>query len=286
MRTGPFTLTLLSSIVLCACGGGGGGGGNGGAVTFVHTTGAFNAFGNYTLIAHPSLDLNSDAIVLVTHAVNPGGALPTDHPHHVAVGYDPIAGKWALYNEDGAAMAFDRSFHVCVPEPGPEAFVVVASSANVTLDDYVVRLYEDHPELAGDPTLRLLVTQARDPDGPAVFNDHVVGLWYDGIGWTVFNEDGAAMPLGTVFHLWVAPASETFVHTAGLIKGDTTWLDHPRLNGDPFAMPLVAQSYDPGAVYNTSPVSVVYVSEIARWGVRNADAPTMPSGVSFVVRVR
>jgi hypothetical protein len=287
MRTGTSALVLLSSIALSACGGGGGGGGGGvaGTVTFVHTADASNVFGNFTVLDHPRLNGEPGAIPLVTHAFDAGGSPPTPHPHHIAVGYNVESGRWLVLNADGDDMEADRSFHVCVPAEGPEAFVVVASAANVTFADYVVQLHVGHPAVAGDPSLRVLVTQAVLPGGSAVYNDRAIGVWYDGTGWTALNEDRSAVPLGAAFHVYVAPASETFVHTAGLVKGDTTWIEDPRLDGDPFAMPIVTQSLAPNGVYNTSPVSVVYDHEFGRWGVVNSGAPTLPSDVSFVVRV-
>jgi hypothetical protein len=65
--------------------------------------------------------------------------------------------------------------------------------------------------LGGEPSTVLSVTQNWNPGGgPGVYNDHPVGVRYGEKvrKWSVYNEDGARMPVGASFNVAFLDASE------------------------------------------------------------------------------
>lgn len=77
---------------------------------FRHTATAANITSNYTRISHPMCDGDSTAILIVTPTY--GNVIYNAHP--IAVFYSSTSGKWAIYNEDLAAMPVNKQFNVLV----------------------------------------------------------------------------------------------------------------------------------------------------------------------------
>lgn len=81
-----------------------------------------------------------------------------------------------------------------------------------------------------------------------------------------------------------------FVHRAGPanINGNSTYLDDPRINGDPDAQILVTRNWNPGGdggKYNDHPVGVWYDFRVERWTIYNEDREAMPEGAAFNVAI-
>jgi hypothetical protein len=82
-----------------------------------------------------------------------------------------------------------------------------------------------------------------------------------------------------------------FVHeaTVGNSSGNSTYLDHPLLNGSPNAKILITQNWNPGGglggTDNPHFVGVWYSSGSDRWAIFNQDGASMPVGASFNVLV-
>jgi hypothetical protein len=293
MRSTRTALGIAAALLATACGGGGGGGGDGGtsAVAFVHTAVAGNTDENYSRISHPLLDGNPGAVFFVTHATNPGGAPPVGNPHHIGVFYEDVFAQWAVFNQDDVDMPEGAAFHVSIPEPSPTTFVHVATVANIPLtDDHATTI--SHPSLDGNAGARFLVTPNWDQGiGSGTFDDHPIGVWYDGSQWNVFNEDFGVMPVGAAFNVTIPPSGDVIVHTTnGLNNVDNvTWIDHPALNDNPDAMPVVTQLWNrPGlpGVYNADAISLEYDDSSGLWLIENANGVVLSVGASFVVRVR
>ena len=80
-----------------------------------------------------------------------------------------------------------------------------------------------------------------------------------------------------------------FVHVAtpDNTSGDTTFLHFPLITGDPGAVLIVTQNWNPGGapsgVYNNQKVGVSYVSLQGYWGIYNESGGDMPVGAAFNV---
>ena len=171
-----------------------------GATAFVHTATEENSRGDYTYLSHPAIDADPEAVVLVVSSQDAAGE---DYGHNVGVWYEfADRKKWAIFNQDLAAVPTGASFRVVLP-PASESLVHRAGPANTVGN----ATYVDDPLTNGKPGIVLLVTQNWNPGGGAgVYNDHPVGVLYDEEvkEWAVYNRDGAQMPEGAAFNLAVS----------------------------------------------------------------------------------
>ena len=258
---------------------------NGGAATTtVHTATIDNISLNYTLIDHPLTNDNPNAFVTITQNWNPGDIEGTYNDHEVGVWYN--GSKWGIFNQDEEAMPENAAFNVSVLNTKSTSFDHVATTNNISLNWSVI----DHPSTNDNPNAIIIATQNWNPGGlGGVYNDHNVGVWYDGSKWAVFNQDTENMPENAAFNVLIpGSAAGTFVHTADEtnISLNYTLLDHPSLNGNPDAIVKVTQNWNPGdveGVYNDHAVGVWYTG--SQWSIFNQDEEAMPQGASFNVLV-
>jgi hypothetical protein len=157
--------------------------------------------------------------------------------HNIGVWYDAEVRRWAIFNQDLAPMARGASFDVHVLSGG-SAFVHQATAENTAEDE----TYLNAPFSNANPDVVPSVTQNWNPGGfGGTYNDHPVGVRYDADvrQWVIFNEDGEQMPEGADFNVTVLPLGEpAFVQraTSGNITENRTYIDDPRVNGDPTAI--------------------------------------------------
>ena len=90
-----------------------------------------------------------------------------------------------------------RCIQNCYQDGELPAFIHKATATNSDFDYTVL----DNPYTDAQPGEILTVSQFwNSPEGSAgVFNDHNIGVWYNTSldQWTVFNEDGSAIPKGS-----------------------------------------------------------------------------------------
>ena len=162
-----------------------------GPVAFAHRATQENSRGDYTYLDDPRINGDPDAVVLAAPA--------DDYGHNIGVWFEPRERRWAVFNQDRAAVPVGATFEVTVPaEDG--TLVHEVTDENV----YGDTTYVDDPLLNGRPDLDVSVTQNWNPGGGGgVYNDRPVGALYDGDvdRWFVYNEDGAPMPEGAAFNV-------------------------------------------------------------------------------------
>ena len=176
-----------------------------GATTFVHRATDANSLGDYTILSHPRINGDPDAVVLAVPAPDRGSAGDGAYDHNTGVWYMPEENKWAIFNQDLAPVPAGSAFEVTVP-PAEEGFVHRARPA----DTFGNVTYLDDPLLNGRPAADVSVTQNWNPGGGGgVYNDHPVGVLYDEDveKWFVYNEDGARMPRRAAFNVAVSGAT-------------------------------------------------------------------------------
>jgi NADH:ubiquinone oxidoreductase subunit len=261
-----------------------------GADVFVHSATAANITANWTTIDHPLTNNNPNAIVLITQNWNPGGVGDIYNNHPIGVWYISGAKKWAVFNQDLAAMPAGAAFNVLVATTDSAAFVHTATATNITGNWTPI----DHPLTNDNPNAIVLVTQNWNPGGVgSTYNNHPIGVWYSGGAkkWAVFNQDLASMPDGAAFNVLI-PAVDTsvFVHIARAVNITSNWttIDHPLTNDKPDAVVLVTQNWNPsgvGNIYNNHAIGVWYDGVEKKWAVFNQDLAAMPAGAAFNVLV-
>ena len=260
---------------------------------FVHTATAANINGHYTYVDHPLTNDNPNAIVLVTQNWNPGGVGGTYNDHPIGVWYSSSAKKWAVFNQDFAAMPTGTAFNVLIPATGADVFVHTATAANID-DNYTVI---DHPLTNENPNAIVFVTQNYNPGGlGGKYNDQPIGVLYSSAvqKWAVFNQDDTTnMPVDAAFNVLIpVTGADVFVHTATAANtsAHVTYIDHPLTNDNPNAIVFVTQNWNPGGgvigVYNNRVIGVYYASGAQKWAVFNQDtAADMPVDVAFNVLI-
>jgi hypothetical protein len=253
---------------------------------FVHTATAGNSSGDQTQIDNALTNSHPNTIVFTTPNWNPGGFGGTYNNHNIGVYY--FGSAWRIFNQDLTAIPVNAAFNVLVPNPDTSVFVHTATAANISGHTTIL----DYPLTNGRPNAILLVTPNWNPGGVGgTYDDHPIGVYYDSGKWIIFNQDGAAMPVGAAFNVAVptaGPGVGVFVHTAtpSNTGGNVTAIDNALTNRNPNAIILVTPNWNPGGVggtYNSHPIGVYY--DGSKWAIFNQDIATMPVGAAFNVYV-
>jgi len=261
-----------------------------GAGVFIHTATVGNNAGDYTKIDNPLTNNHPNAIVFVTPNWDPGGGVSgTYNNHPIGVFYGATAGQWTIFNQDLAPIPLGAAFNVLVLVPASDIFVHTATAGNsvgayTNIDN---RLTNFHPNAV------VFTTPNWNPGGVGgMYNNHNIGVYYDGIQWTIFNQDNVTMPANAAFNVLVPnPDTSVFVHkaTAANSAGDYTTIDYPLTNGKPNAIILVTLNYDPGGTcvcaVNDHPIGVYYDGGNSKWAIFNQDHAAIPVGATFNVFV-
>ena len=80
------------------------------------------------------------------------------------------------------------------------AFVHVATAGNSTGNYTII----NNPLCNGDPNAILMVTPNLNPSNTLhVYNNHPIGVWYNGSNWTIFEQDVATVPVNAAFNVLV-----------------------------------------------------------------------------------
>ncbi len=90
-------------------------------VVFVHRATPENISENSTYLDGPPTDGNPNVVLVVTQNWNPGGSDGKYNNHPIGVWYDRDRSKWAIFNQDRAAMPVGANFNVAVLEEPTEA---------------------------------------------------------------------------------------------------------------------------------------------------------------------
>lgn len=259
-----------------------------GGDAFVHKSTASNSEFNVTDIDHPSTNRRPNRLVFLTQNWTPGGVTGASNPQHVGIWYDADLNKMSIFNQNNATtMPINAAFNVYAPIADTGAFVHRAVASNITGQITAI----DHPLINDDPYAVIFVTPNWKPIGSVngVYNNHNIGVYYEGGRWKVFNQDFGTILPGASFNVLVpGPGANMFVHraTAANIDFHTTSIDHPLTNNNPNARLLVTPNWklgsDPG-VYNNHPIGVYYAS--GRWRIFNQDFGDMPNNAAFNVMV-
>jgi serine protease len=235
---------------------------------FVWTAVASSIAGDYTVIDNPATNNNPNAIVQVTHS---WAGIFDDH----ALGVWYTGSRWAIFHQDLSTPPVNAQYNVVVND----GFVHRASSTSAS---YITTI--DNPYANGNPNAVLIVTQNWNPGGglfSGVYNNHPIGVWYDGSHWTIYNEDFAAIPPNAAFNVEVSPFG-SYVHVASATSGDTTFLTNP-LAAPSSAHVLITHNFGPFGKYDVKNTGVWFGG--STWGIYFEDTSPMITNAAFDVFV-
>ncbi len=262
-----------------------------GNLTFRHTADMANTFQNYTLL-DPALGGGQGNLLQATSAQNRDGAnwVPW-MDYYPGLWWTGLT--WSVFRESpsslrgvGNNMNPADHFHLFRSLAPRTHIVHIADAGSVSGSFSTI----DHAELNGDPDKIIIVTPGWDSNH--VYNDHPVGLYYDSgaARWSLFNQDGAAMPVGKSFNiLALDPGPNAFRLTATV---DNVYeyfgaLRHRLLDHNPCAAPQVSRFAPTLADINPHPFALSYSQEPLNgtWSILNQDSYIIPAGSVFNVFV-
>jgi hypothetical protein len=187
----------------------------------IHRTTTSSILGHYSLIDHPLANGNPYALVTVSRMPFADGSTATD-PHPIGVFYSGTYRKWAVFNQDYAAMPVDTAFSVDVETAQHHGLHFIHAVNDSNRSDYLTRL--SSPLLDNNPNARLLVTA--DWSRGSVYDTHPFSVWYDGARWWIYHDDFAPMTNGLAFHVEVLrDEMQHFVPVAENVTITDTFVD-------------------------------------------------------------
>lgn len=250
---------------------------------------AGNTSGNWVRVAPFPVALTaSDRLVASAIRTTPPGA---GSAQHLGVFLAESPAGWAVFHQDtGVPVTPGQRFAVLAPVDGTAGLAHVSSAASVAGN----RTRLDDPALNALPDA---IAVAFHRWQPTLYHDRPIGLAYAASRWHVRNEDGALMPTGLQFHVAAAPlgSPNAFRTTLGAAPVAAWRLDHPLLDDNDCAAPIVGRADDPdlaGDTANPTRLSLAYrppsgPGAPGRWFVvaEGAGTPTFPAGSAFHVIV-
>jgi hypothetical protein len=160
---------------------------------FCHSTSSATVSGAYSVIDVWIVNGRSDARLIMTEILMSAAPPVTLYDHITGVLYDPGAGRWRVYNQDGTSMSDERRF--CFQDVSAYAnswLHIVNTSTNVwghyTWLDW---------GLATRRNVLVFATYFMGALGAEYYSDHPLGVWWDSShndgSWSIFNQDIAPM---------------------------------------------------------------------------------------------
>ncbi|MCT8338890.1 T9SS type A sorting domain-containing protein [Flavobacteriaceae bacterium TK19130] len=253
---------------------------------FTHIATSENIVNNLTVIDHPSLNDNEDAIVIITHYWNPLGGDGIYNDNVTGVFYNTSTDRWIILNQDFNNDIVEGSAYNVYVTDDSEGTIHIASEENEGPGPNVTRIND--PLFNGNSEGLAFITNYFNPN--EVFNDHVTAMYYDNVANRrgIFTQDVNAIPEDAAFFAVIQESGDfNFRHeaTAGNTAGNSTEINHPFLNDNPDAM-LVVSHYWGGLGASSEiildAVKGVWYNEVeGRWNVYTEDFTGIEVGTVF-----
>jgi len=172
---------------------------------FFLTAKSSNISGNSVFINSKLTNGKPGAEIQVTQDQTPDGVtighVLTFNPHDVGVRYDRANKRWAIFNEDHAAMPVDAGFNVLVgpaASNGGQGEELTATTSDLHNGGVAIST----GQTSGNPNNVTFVTQNSSPGGKTGHLDNAQpGVWYNGNTEVIFNEDQSDIAVKTVFNV-------------------------------------------------------------------------------------
>ncbi len=256
---------------------------------FLHTATTANSTLQVTYLDNSVTNGNPNAIVMVTPNWNPPGSSGVYAPNPIGVWYNPSNQRWSIFDERHVNIDIGAAYNVratAYAGTASEGRRHVATSANTAWNFTDI----DDPATNNNPNAVVLVTHNWGAPGgsAAIYDTSAVGVWYNASSgkWSIFNEDGATMPVGIAFNYAVGGGA--FVHrsTTANTQNISTFINNSRTNGRPGALILTTHNWNPGnsgGQYNDSALGVWYSAPMQRWAIFNERDKAFPTPFNIVV---
>jgi hypothetical protein len=172
--------------------------------SFVASSSALNTSTSYLTLHNPLLDSRPQAQALTTFDLSPNGVgSGVVYTPSTGLLYDATPQAWDVFNQPGPDFPANLSYNVLIP--AAHSFVVTATLLN-TDDNH---LFIDNALTNGDPLALVFATPRHTP--PDIDN-HNIGVYWDGTGWALFNENPAdSFGVGQAFDVFVIKRSRLYL---------------------------------------------------------------------------
>jgi hypothetical protein len=166
---------------------------------FVQQATTANTHGSSTTIDNPLTNNNPNAIIMVTENYNPNNQPGVYNTHNIGIVFDGT--HWNIFNEDQTAITPQASFNVYVLGANNKGFIQQAQANTINGNMTTIQ----NQTLNGDPNALIEVTQNWVPgtSGIGIYNDHPIGVMFDGTNWNIYNQDQAPMPPQATFNVLI-----------------------------------------------------------------------------------
>jgi hypothetical protein len=184
----------------------------------------------------------------------------------------------------GGPAATPTNTPFTAPPPSPTYFVWTASPGNSQSDFTII----ENPNTDNNPSAVLIVTPRWPPNN--VYDDHAIGVWYYSGHWTIFHQDGTAIPSGASYNVNVYSLGSGSVFqwtaSASTITGNYTRLTGVIIPDGSSARLLVTPVYTSSDIYDNNPIGTWWNGSV--WTIFNQKASvsaTAPMPVNAVFNV-
>lgn len=202
-----------------------------------HTADQSNISSNSTLLDHPAINGDSSAIILIS-----GTWVNIYNTKVNGVYYSNAEAKWRIFNEAGLGSPMEDGveFNIVVPQTSGKykSFVHTTSFNNTT--GHITKISD--PGLDGNSNAVVFVTHNYNPGGGiGKYNEHNVGVYYNGTQWCIYNEDLAALPDGASFNVLAFKLNAPTFIDNNLTTTDVRVFPNPASVHDPITVTLDEQ---------------------------------------------
>ncbi len=181
-----------------------------GQTKFQHISNPSKSNSNSTFLDAAGLNNNPNAIIIIEADANARAS----NPHPIGVWYD--GSKWAVFNQDKAAMPAGVTFNITWKNADANTFYQRSSSANLSNGRMVI----DNAALNNHPAAAFYVSQVWNPGGGnGLYNNAEITVEYNKslAKWAVKNINGSSIPDGAAFNVLVVTnnnAGNTIINPA------------------------------------------------------------------------
>ena len=229
---------------------------------------------NVTHIGDQDLDNDSSAVTITTQVWNYLGDPGVSNNQSIGVYRENS--EWNIFNQNTSAdMPLNAKFHVYYPY-GSIGNNLNGLAVYRAIDDSVTGFELDDLLLNNNPTAGVFATNLWDISDGGVYNNHPIELGYQTSNdkWYLNNADGTNMPLHARFNLYSQDGSRNVFHhevSAENTPGNTSRIDHPLLDNNPCALPMVTQSttWFFGPVFGQNPNNIGVYYYNGHWRIIN-----------------
>jgi hypothetical protein len=209
----------------------------------------------------------------------------------IGVWYDRLTDQWAVVTENQSLMPSGESFNVLAePVKGGAVLVQTARHSNTAGD----HTFLNSALTNGKPDAKLEVTQVANPGGTktAIFNPHPIGVRYYPVQrrWAVFNESGAAMPLGASFNVLAGTSAsgggvtQVLTATKANEKKNAVFFSSSSSDSKPHSVSFVTPVWNPGGkggVRSVIQTEVGYDTLMKEWAMVDYHGAKVPLGSAY-----